>query len=45
MNKINKKEKEQIKPLILVVDDNEEMRLYIQALLDETFTILIAENG
>ena len=38
----NKKNK---KPLILIADDNDDMRLYMSALLEDEFDILLAENG
>ncbi len=33
------------KPLILIADDNADMRFYMKVLLEEQFDILLAENG
>lgn len=33
------------KPLILIADDNEDMRVYMQVLLEDRFDVILAENG
>lgn len=39
------KNKKESKPLILIADDSQDMRLYMNALLEDQFDILLAENG
>lgn len=39
------KNKKTSKPLILIADDSQDMRLYMNALLEDQFEILLAENG